>query len=145
MIRALIADDHELVRGIIRSLLDQANTIEVVYEAMDGLGALEKIGEIKPDIAILDISMPNMDGIQVAEKIQELDLDTQIIMLSMHSDPILVQELLKSGVRGYLIKDSLVEDLIPAIHSAMQRKIYISPSINSPDLNDLIGKGNGHS
>jgi DNA-binding NarL/FixJ family response regulator len=136
MIRTLIADDHNLVRSSIRLLLEHANTIKVEWEATDGLEALEKIRDLQPDVAILDISMPHMDGIQVSEKILELGLGTQIIILSMHSDPVLVQQLLKSGVRGYLVKDSLAEELVQAVNSVMQRKVYISSSLNFPDLAD---------
>ena len=129
MIRVLIADDHTLVRQGIRSLLENAGTIEVVHEAADGYEAVEKIREMEPDIAILDISMPNLDGIQAAEKILGLGLNTQIIILSMHSDPIIIQQLLKKGVRGYLKKDSLTEELILAVNSAVQHKTYLSPSV----------------
>lgn len=132
MIQTLIADDHDLIRRSVRMLLEQDSEIKIVYEATDGQEALDKIGEIKPDIAILDISMPNLDGISASEKVLEMGLDTQIIILSMHSDPVLIDQLLKSGIRGYLIKDSLTEDLLPAVRSAVQRKIFMSPSINLP-------------
>ena len=137
MISVLIADDHILVRKGIRSLLENAGTIEVVYEASDGYEAVEKIREIQPDIAILDISMPRLDGIQASEKVLALGLNTQIIILSMHSDPIIVHQLLKRGVRGYLKKDSLTEELILAINSAVQRKTYMSPSV-SEDFMPLL-------
>ena len=137
MIRVLIADDHNLVRQGIRSLLENAGTIEVVYEAADGYEAVENIRELHPDIAILDISMPNLDGIQAAEKILALGLNTQIIILSMHSDPTIIRQLLKRGVRGYLKKDSLGEELILAINSAVQRKTYLSPSV-SEDFMPLL-------
>lgn len=137
MIRVLIADDHNLVRQGIRSLLENAGTIEVVYEAADGYEAVENIRELHPDIAILDISMPNLDGIQAAEKILALGLNTQIIILSMHSDPTIIRQLLKIGVRGYLKKDSLAEELILAINSAVQRKTYLSPTV-SEDFMPLL-------
>jgi two-component system, NarL family, response regulator NreC len=137
MISVLIADDHILVRKGIRSLLENAGTIEVVYEASDGYEAVEKIREFQPDIAILDISMPRLDGIQASEKVLALGLNTQIIILSMHSDPIIVHQLLKRGVRGYLKKDSLTEELILAINSAVQRKTYMSPSV-SEDFMPLL-------
>lgn len=136
MIQTLIADDHDLIRRSVRTLLEQDSDINIVYEAIDGQEALQKIGEIKPDIAILDISMPNLDGISASEKVLEMGLDTQIIILSMHSDPVLIDQLLKSGIRGYLIKDSLIEDLLPAVHSAVQRKIFMSPSIHISDLDN---------
>lgn len=137
MIRVLIADDHNLVRKGIRSLLEESGTIEVVYEAADGYEAVEKVTELQPDIAILDISMPRLDGVQASEHILGQGLNTQIIILSMHSDPIIVHQLLKKGVRGYLKKDALTEELILAVNSAAQRKTYLSPTI-SEDVMPLL-------
>jgi two-component system, NarL family, response regulator LiaR len=137
MIRVLIADDHNLVRKGIRSLVEGAGAIQVVCEASDGFEAVEKVQEFQPDIAILDISMPRLDGIQAAEKILGLGLNTQLIILSMHSDPIIIHQLLKIGVRGYLKKDALTEELVLAINSAMQRKTYLSPTV-SDDVMPLL-------
>jgi two-component system, NarL family, response regulator LiaR len=134
MIRVLIADDHILVRQGIRSLLESAGTIQVVYEASDGNEAIEKVQELQPDIAIVDISMPRLDGVQTSEKILALGLNTQIIILSMHSDPIIVHQLLKIGVRGYLKKDALTEELVLAVNSAMQHKTYLSPTVSDAVL-----------
>lgn len=130
MIHVLIADDHNLVRKGIRSLLEGDGNIEVVYEASDGNEAVEKVIELAPDIAILDLSMPRLDGVQASEQILAQGLNTQIIILSMHSDPTIVHELLKKGVRGYLKKDALTEELILAVNSAVQRKTYLSPTVS---------------
>jgi NarL family two-component system response regulator LiaR len=137
MIRVLIADDHNLVRKGIRSLLEEDGSIEVVYEASNGVEAFEKVQELQPDIAILDLSMPRLDGIQASEKILSLGLDTQIIILSMHSDAAIVHQLLKRGVRGYLKKDALTEELILAVNSAVQRRTYLSPTV-SEDVMPLL-------
>ncbi len=137
MIRVLIADDHNLVRKGIRSLLEETGTIEVVCEASDGYEAVEKVQETQPDVAILDLSMPRLDGVQASEKILGLGLNTQVIILSMHSDPIIIHQLLKKGVRGYLKKDALTEELVLAVNSAMQRKTYLSPTI-SEDVMPLL-------
>jgi DNA-binding NarL/FixJ family response regulator len=140
MIRVLIADDHNLVRKGIRSLVEDAGAIQVVYEASDGFEAVEKVQEFQPDIAILDISMPRLDGVQAAEKILDLGLNTQIIILSMHSDPTIVYQLLKIGVRGYLKKDALTEELILAINSAIKGKTYLSPTISNDVMPLLLEK-----
>lgn len=137
MIRVLIADDHNLVRKGIRSLLEADGAIEVVYEASDGYEAVEKVQELRPDVAILDLSMPRLDGVQASEKILGLGLNTQIVILSMHSDPTIVHQLLKKGIRGYLKKDALTEELVLAVNSAVQRKTYLSPTI-SEDIMPLI-------
>lgn len=137
MIRVLIADDHNLVRKGIRSLLEDAGAIEVVYEASDGYEAVEKVQEMQPDVAILDLSMPRLDGVQASEKILGLGLNTQIIILSMHSDPTIVHQLLRKGVRGYLKKDALTEELVLAVNSAVQHKTYLSPTV-SEDVMPLL-------
>ena len=137
MIRVLIADDHNLVRKGIRSLLETDGAIEVVYEASDGYEAVEKVQELQPDVAILDLSMPRLDGVQASEKILGLGLNTQIVILSMHSDPTIVHQLLKKGIRGYLKKDALTEELVLAVNSAVQRKTYLSPTI-SEDVMPLL-------
>lgn len=137
MIRVLIADDHNLVRKGIRSLLENAGTIEVVYEASDGFEAVKKVEEMQPDVAILDIDMPRLDGVQASEQIIGLGNNTQVIVLSMHSDPIIVHQLLKKGVRGYLKKDALTEELVLAVNAAVQRKTYLSPTV-SEDVMPLL-------
>jgi DNA-binding NarL/FixJ family response regulator len=138
MIRVLIADDHTLVRKGIRTLLEDSGTVEVVFEASDGNEAVEKIQEFQPDIAILDISMPRLDGIQATEKILGSGLNTQIIILSMHADPIIVHTLLKRGIKGYLKKDALAEELLLAVNSAMQHKTYLSPSVSNDVMQLLL-------
>ncbi|MBN2502935.1 MAG: response regulator transcription factor [Anaerolineales bacterium] len=139
MIRVLIADDHNLVRKGIRSLLEESGKIEVIYEASDGAEAVEKVTEMQPDIAILDLSMPRLDGLQASEKILGLGLNTQIIILSIHSDPTIVHQLLKIGVKGYLKKDALTEELIFAVDSAVQRKTYLSPTVSEDVMPLLLG------
>lgn len=138
MIRVLIADDHNLVRKGIRSLLEETGTIQVVYEAADGYEALEKVTELQPDVAILDISMPRLDGVQASEKILAAGGQTQVIILSMHSDPTIVHLLLSKGVKGYLKKDALTEELVLAVNSAAQRKTYLSPTISEDVMPFLL-------
>lgn len=137
-LRVAIADDHRLVRQGIRALLERNKDIEVVGEASDGLEALDMVKELRPDIVIMDISMPQMDGIQATERISKMDVPTRVMILSMYSKPSIVQQVLRKGAKGYLLKSSISEELILAIHAAMRNEIYLSPSVASPLLENIL-------
>jgi len=138
MIRVLVADDHHLVRQGICALLERAEHIQVVGEAATGQEAVELTESLKPDVVIMDISMPRMDGVQATERILSLNIPTNVIILSMHSDTVLAQQLLRQGVKGYLLKDSIAEELPLAIRSASQGKVYLSPAISHSVLATLM-------
>ena len=138
MIRVIIADDHHLVREGICRLLEGQDDIEVIGEAATGREAIELVEAHQPEVVIMDIAMPRMDGGQASEQILSLDLPTQIVVLSMHSDPVLAQQLLRQGAKGYLLKDSLAEELPLAIRAASQGKTYLSPAISSSVLTKLM-------
>lgn len=138
MIRVLIADDHHLVRQGIRALLEKAEHIQVVGEAATGQEAVELTELLKPDVVVMDISMPRMDGAQATERVLSLNIPTAVVILSMYSDTILAQQLLRQGVKGYLLKESIAEELPLAIRSASQGKIYLSPAISDALLTVLM-------
>ena len=138
MMRVLIADDHHLVRQGIRALLEKADHIQVVGEAATGQEALELAESLKPDVVVMDISMPRMDGAQAAERVLSLNMSTEIVILSMYSDTILAQQLLRQGVKGYLLKDSIAEELPLAIRSSSQGRVYLSPAISDSVLTTLM-------
>ena len=138
MIRVIVADDHHLVRQGICRLLEGMDDIEVIGEVATGREAVELVEREEPEIVIMDIAMPRMDGGQATEQILSLDVPTQVVILSMHSDPILAQQLLRQGAKGYLLKDSLAEELPLAIRAAFQGKTYLSPAISSSVLTELM-------
>lgn len=138
MIRIVIADDHHLVRQSIVFLFEQMDDIEIVGEAADGYESLSLIQKKRPDIVIMDISMPLMNGIEATHKIQSLHVDTRVIILSMHSDEDVVLQALKNGAKGYLLKSSVVEELIIAIRSVNRGEMYLSPSITQSILSDFL-------
>jgi DNA-binding NarL/FixJ family response regulator len=105
-IKVIIADDHTLVREGIKSLLSDVEGIEVIAETGDGEETLLKTSTLKPDILILDISMPKVSGIRFCEKIKEISPETKIIILSMHFSKEYVREAFKYGAKGYILKDS---------------------------------------
>ncbi len=130
MIRVMLADDHNLVRQGIRSLLEKAEDIEIIAEAENGQEAIELVQELTPDVLVMDIAMPRLSGIQAAEQLHLLEVETRIVILSMHSDETLVRQALRNGVRGYLLKRSVSEELLLAIRAADAGEIYLSPAIS---------------
>jgi DNA-binding NarL/FixJ family response regulator len=141
MIDVIIADDHHLVRKGIRALLEGVADIRVVGEAATGQEAVELAEKLRPHIVVMDISMPRLDGAQAAERILSLNLQTQIVILSMHSDSILAQQLLRQGVKGYLLKHSIADELPLAIRAASQGQVYLSPAISESVLTTLMTPG----
>lgn len=138
MITVVIADDHNLVRQGIRALLEKADDISVVGEAEDGYGALELVERLQPDVIVLDISMPRMNGPQAVERLHAMQSPTKALILSMYSDEAVVLQTLRSGAKGYLIKNSLAEELLLAIRAAFRGETYLSPAVSSALVNDLL-------
>jgi len=138
MIRVILADDHHLVRQGIRALLEKAADISIVGEAKDGQEAVELVEQLKPDVLIIDIAMPRMNGIQATQRVRALGLATQAVILSMHSRPTLVRQALRNGARGYLLKNSITEELLLAVRAASRRETYLSPEISGIIVDDFL-------
>ena len=130
MIHVLIAEDHLLVREGIRALLERAGDIQVMGEASNGQEAIEMTEALKPDVLIMDIMMPRMNGIQAAANIRELKLPTYILLLSMYSDEGFVHQALQYGVKGYVLKSSVSDELLQAVRAVAGGKTYFSSSIS---------------
>jgi two-component system, NarL family, response regulator NreC len=137
-IRILLADDHTVMRRGLRLLLESQPAFSVVAEASDGRQAVEQAEATKPDIAVLDIAMPNLSGIEAAQRINAALPQTAVIVLSMHSDESYVLRALKAGVKGYLLKDSAESDLIEAIKAVHQGKAFFSPEISRMLVEDYM-------
>ncbi|MDT8304445.1 MAG: response regulator transcription factor [Anaerolineae bacterium] len=132
MIRVVVADDHYLVRQGVRALLDNAEGIEVIGEAENGEEALQLVEQLKPDVVVMDISMPEMDGIRATEKIHALkNPHTRVVILSMYANVDLVQQALKKGATGYLLKRSTTTELVQAVVAANQGKRFLSAALSS--------------
>jgi len=129
MIRVLIAEDHLMVRAGIRALLEKAGDIHVMGEASNGHEAIEMTEALKPDVLIMDIMMPRMNGIQAAENISEMKLPTHILLLSMYSDEGFVHQALQCGVKGYVLKSSVSDELLWAVRAVASGKTYLSTPI----------------
>lgn len=130
MIRIVVADDHHLVRQGICALLEKADDIQVVGQAATGLEAVELVQTLSPDVVVMDVSMPRLDGRQATEQIRELNTAVAVIILSIHADPILVQQFIQRGVKGYLLKRSIADELLMAIRAACRGEIFLSPAIS---------------
>jgi two-component system, NarL family, response regulator NreC len=137
-IRILLADDHTVMRKGLRMLLDSQPEFSVVAEASDGRQAAEQAEAIEPDVAVVDIAMPNLSGIEAAQRIHAALPHTAIVILSMHSDEGYVLRALKAGAKGYLLKDSAEGDLIQAIKAVHQGKTFFSPEISQMLVEDYI-------
>jgi two-component system response regulator NreC len=141
-IHILLADDHNVMRAGLKLLLESHPGFKVIAEASDGHQAVEKAMTTRPDIAVLDIAMPNMSGIEAAQRISAQLPQTAIIILSMHSDEGYVLRALKSGARGYLLKDSAESDLIQAIKAVSEGKAFFSPEISKVLAEDYVREVN---
>ncbi len=128
--RVLIADDHPLIRSGLRSLLARESEFEVVGEAADGYQALELVEQLKPDIVMLDVSMPRLNGIDVARKISETTPSTRVIIVSIHSDESYVLRALRAGAKGYLLKASPEGDILNAVRTVAAGHAYLSPEMS---------------
>lgn len=128
-IRVAIADDHALVREGLQRMLAESTDIEIVGEAGDGQAALKLVEEKKPDVLLLDISMPKMDGIEAAGKIKDLDTNTNILIVSMHSNEQYALRTLRAGATGFIWKGARLEELTKAIHEVADGKRYLPPEI----------------
>ena len=137
-IRILLADDHTLIRRGLRALLERQSGFAVVAEAADGRQAVEAAEAVSPDVAVIDIGMPNLNGIEAARRITEKRPETAVVILSMHADESYVLRALKSGARGYLLKDSPEEDLIHAIRAVHDGKAFFSPEISKMLAEDYM-------
>jgi two-component system, NarL family, response regulator NreC len=139
-IRVLLADDHKLMRGGLRLLLEQKADLAVVGEAGDGREAVALAKSLKPDMVVMDIGMPNLNGIEAALQITQNNPEISVIMLSMHSDESYVLRALKAGAKGYLLKDSAESDLIKAVHAIAEGKSFFSPAVSKVLLDEYVRK-----
>jgi two-component system response regulator NreC len=137
-IHILLADDHNVMRAGLKLLLESHPGFKVVSEASDGNQAVANAAAVKPDVAVLDVAMPNLNGIEAAQRINAQLPQTAIIILSMHSDEGYVLRALKSGARGYLLKDSAESDLIQAITAVSEGKAFFSPEISKVLAEDYV-------
>jgi DNA-binding NarL/FixJ family response regulator len=142
MTRILIGDDHDVIRTGLRTILEAQANCEVVAEAADGKEAILKAIEMKPDIAVIDYSMPLINGIEATRQIRARLPKTEVLIFTMHDSELAIQELLQAGARGYVLKSRAKHDLIEAIKSLASHKPFFSAEISVTLLEAFLSKPN---
>ena len=138
MIRIIVADDHAVMRRGLRLILEQQVDFQVLGEANDGREAMSMAESLKPDVAVLDITMPNLNGIEAARQISAKHPGVAIVILSMHADEGYVLRALKAGARGYLLKESPEADFIQAVRAVSEGNAFFSPAVSRMLVEDYV-------
>ena len=141
-IKVLIADDHQIVREGLRSMLEKEPGIKVVGEAEDGRKTLRMARELTPDVIIMDVAMPDLNGIEATRQIVAEFPTIKVIALSMHDDRRFVLNMIKAGAKGYQLKDSAFKDLAKAIRMVVANKTYLSSEIADIVVKDYLATVN---
>jgi DNA-binding NarL/FixJ family response regulator len=137
-LRILLADDHELVRRGIRGLLRVRCGWRVVAEAANGQEAVEKTNELKPDVAIMDVSMPRLDGLQATQRIREVSPNTEVVVLTMHESEQMVRRVLDAGALGYVLKSDLSANLVRAVKNVSAGRLFLAPRVSEIVLKGFL-------
>ena len=135
-IRILLADDHAVVRQGFKMILGAQSDMEIVGEAGNGREAVELAEQLKPDVVVMDVAMPELNGIEATRRVSSSVPHARIIALSMHKDSVYVREVLRAGARGYLLKDSGAGDLVSAVRAVARGEGYLSPAVSNAVLDD---------
>jgi DNA-binding NarL/FixJ family response regulator len=138
--RLLLADDHTLFREGVRSLLARMPEVVVVAETGDGREALELIEQHRPDVALLDITMPGLNGLEVAARTERASPRTRVVILSMHANEGYVAQALRAGIAGYLLKDAAATELAAALRAVARGETYLSPAISRQVVDGFLGR-----
>lgn len=137
-VRIALADDHTLVREGLRKIIEAQPGWQVVSEAADGRQAVSQALELKPDVLIVDLAMPQLSGVDAIQQIVRRLPSTRVLVLSMHADEVYVTRALRAGAHGYLLKDSAGTDLLRAVTALCQNKSYFSPAVSRVMLDDYV-------
>jgi DNA-binding NarL/FixJ family response regulator len=129
-INIVITDDHPVVRQGLRKIIESDPSLRIIAESGDGKDAIEQIQKFRPEVAILDINMPEVGGLAVARRVQEQKLGVGIVLLTIHREEEFFQEAMNIGVKGYLLKDSVTIEIIACIKAVATGRHYISPSLS---------------
>ena len=135
-IRILLADDHKLVRQGFRLILASQEDMEVVGETGNGREAVELSKSLKPDVVLMDVTMPELNGIEATRRIREASPHIRVLALSVHRDSVYVREIVRAGAEGYLLKESADTDLLAAVRAVGEGNSYLSPEVSGAILKD---------
>ena len=143
-IRILVADDHEIVRQGLRGLLEAQPGWQVVGEAVDGRDAVEKAKRLRPDVVVLDVSMPSLNGLEATRQIRKALPDTEVLILTMHDSEPLVREVLDAGARGYVLKSDAGRELVTALQTVHEHRPYLTSRVSQIVLDAFLKSGAAH-
>jgi two-component system, NarL family, response regulator NreC len=138
-ITIILADDHSIFRQGLRALLDKQSSLEVIGEAGNGREAIALVEELSPQVIVMDVGMPDLNGIEATRRIVGKFPKTKVIGLSMHNDKHFVKQMLQAGASGYLLKESIFEELVQAIEAVVNKKGFLSPKIARLVIEDYTG------
>jgi len=139
-IRMILADDHNVFRNCLSRSFEQEDDIDIIGQADNGLSAIDLVRELSPDIVVMDIGMPDMNGVEATRQIIREWPSVKVIGLSMHSSDKYVREMFRAGASGYLLKNCTFDELIEAVRTVAQGKIYVSPSVGETVIKNYIGQ-----
>jgi len=143
IIKIVLADDHTIVRQGLRSILEQQAGINVVAEAQNGREAVRLTEQLRPDVVVMDFSMPDLNGLEATRQIKQRVPDTRVLILTRHADQEHVKSILKAGASGYLVKKSAVEELVIAIQAVHRGDSYLDPSISKMIIKESLNPAAG--
>lgn len=141
--RILIVDDHAVVRRGVRALLESQEGWEVCGEAQNGIEAIEKVADLKPDLVVLDVSLPGLNGLEVTPQILKASPNTEVLVLTMHHSEELVRQVLRSGAKGYVLKSDADHSLVEAIESVRQHKPFVTNAVTEFALDSYLRGNSG--
>lgn len=140
-LRILVADDHEIVRRGLCSLLQKHENWEICGEASDGRDAVEKAKQLKPDVVILDVGMPNLNGLDATRQLMQFDPNFKIIVLTITDSDQVIREALDAGARGFVLKSDAARDLVSAVEALQHKRMFFTPRVNDLVLAGFLDKG----
>ena len=141
MVRILLADDHDVVRRGLKALLQECPGWEICGEALSGRNAVDLARELQPDIAIVDLMMPDLNGLETTRQIRKASERTQVLIFTMHHDESLVHEVLDAGARGYLLKTDAEPHIVTAVETLLRRQPYFSAQVSETVLEGFLRSG----
>jgi len=139
-VHILLADDHEVVRKGLRALLETQPGWKVIAEATDGREAVEKAQSMHPDVAIVDIGMPSLNGLEATRQIVKKAPRTRVLVLTMHDTNPLIQQVVKAGARGYVLKSDVASDLVSAVEALTRDQTFFTSKVSQIILDRYVGK-----
>ena len=140
-LRILLADDHEIVRRGLCSLLQKHEGWEICGEATDGREAVEKAKQLKPDVVILDVGMPNLNGLDATRQLMQHDPNFKVIVLTITDSDQVIREALDAGARGFVLKSDAARDLVSAVEALQHKRMFFTPRVNDLVLAGFLDKG----